>query len=102
MKNSNFQSIIIATVAIAAALFMMFFSNIYISEHVSHHCEDSNHCPVCSILEQCENALKTFGTGLIVAAVVLFIHKLLIEAFQGYSFESIQATLISQKVRLDS
>jgi hypothetical protein len=53
-------------------------------------------------LEQCENALKTFGTGLIVSAVVLFIHKLLIEAFQGYSFESIQATLISQKVRLDS
>ncbi len=102
MKNSNLKNIIIATVAIAAALFMMFFSNMSISEHVSHHCEDSDHCPVCSMLEQCESALKAFGTGLIVAAVALFTHKLLTEAFQGYSFESIQATLISQKVRMDS
>lgn len=102
MKYGNSKNIIIATVVIATALFMMFFSNMYISEHVSHHCEDSDHCPVCSILEQCENALKTLGTGLIVAAVVLFIHKLLTEAFQGYSFQSIQATLISQKVRMDS
>ena len=102
MKNCNYKNIIIAIVALVATLFMMLFSSIYLTEHASHRCEDSSHCPVCSMMVQCERSLKTLGTGLAVAVVALVSFVLLTDISQGYSFQSIQATLISQKVRMDS
>ena len=102
MRQSNYKNRMIAVVALAATVFMMLFSSIYLTAHASHHCEDSSHCPVCSMMVQCERSLKTLGTGIAVAVVALFSFMLYTNLFQGYSFKSVQATLISQKVRMDS
>lgn len=102
MLNSNTSNRIIAMVALVATLFLMLFSSFYITEHASHHCDDSDHCPVCSMLVQCEQSLKTLGTGLAVAVIALVFFVLLTDISQGYSFQSVQTTLISQKVRMDS
>ena len=102
MKNGNYKNRIIAIVALVATLFMMLFSSIYLTEHASHHCEDSSHCPVCTMMVQCERSLKTLGTGLAVAVIALVSFVLLTDISQGYSFQSVQTTLISQKVRMDS
>lgn len=93
---------ITALIAVAAVLFMMLFSHFYIAEHVSHHCEDSDNCPVCSMLLQCQRSIKSLGTGIVMAAVAFFISNFRKDVFMGYSYESTQTTLISQKVRLDS
>lgn len=102
MLNSNTSNRIIAMVALVATLFLMLFSSFYITEHASHHCDDSAHCPVCTMMVQCERSLKTLGTGLAVAVVALVSFVLLTDISQGYSFQSVQTTLISQKVRMDS
>ncbi|SOC08428.1 hypothetical protein [Pseudobutyrivibrio ruminis] len=102
MEYSSYRNRIIAVVALAATLFMMLFSSMYLTAHASHHCEDSSHCPVCAMMVQCERSLKTLGTGLAVTVVVLFTFMLYTNLFQGYSFKSVQTTLISQKVRMDS
>ena len=64
---------IVALVAILAAVVVMLFSARFIAEHVSHHCDDEAHCPICLVLEQCESNIKSIGAGLVVAAVVYVI-----------------------------
>ena len=102
MLNSNTSNRIIAMVALVATLFLMLFSSFYITEHASHHCDDSDHCPVCSMLVQCEQSLKTLGAGLIIVAVAILSVAMNTDVFSGYSYQSTQTTLITQKVRLDS
>lgn len=93
---------IIALVAIVATVFLMLLSSFYITEHVLHHCDDEEHCPVCAMLLQCERSLKTIGTGIVMAVAAFIVFDLIADAFMGYSYESTQTTLISKKVRLDS
>ena len=102
MKTNSSFNRILAVVAIIATVFVMHFSCQYISEHTGHHCDDSDHCPICTMILQCENVVKTLGTGLIVAALIAFVSKVIEEVASYFNYQSIQTTLVSQKVRLDS
>ncbi|SDB15379.1 hypothetical protein SAMN02910298_00829 [Pseudobutyrivibrio sp. YE44] len=100
-KNKSFNRII-ALVAILATVFLMHFSDLYISEHANHHCNDSDSCPVCTMLVQCQSNLKTLSSGLSLVVVALFVVAAVLVEASNFDYQSIQTTLVSQKVRLDS
>lgn len=102
MKNSRKYKSIIALVAVLATVFLVHFSNLYISEHAGHKCEDQAHCPVCAVINLCDTNLKTIGTGLILAAAITLIFSFVLSEAVNYVYQSVQTTLVSQKVRLDS
>lgn len=93
---------IIALVAILAAIVVMLFSARFIAEHVSHHCDDEAHCPICLVLEQCQSNIKSIGAGLVVAATVYMVAFAMKETSSYVSGQSVQTSLVSQKVRIDS
>ena len=93
---------IVALVVILAAVVVMLFSARFIAEHVSHHCDDEAHCPICLVLEQCQSNIKNIGAGLVVAAAVYMVVYAMKETGACASNESVQTSLVSQKVRIDS
>ncbi len=101
IKRSSFNRIL-ALVAIVATLFIVHFSNEYLSQHATHHCEDHAHCPICSVMEQCENNIRTVGSGLILAVVSAMVYVAVAETKANFEYQSVQTTLVSQKVRLDN
>lgn len=99
LRNNNR---ILALVAIAATVLVMLFSTVFIAEHVSHHCDDEAHCPICLVLEQCESNIKSIGAGLVVAALVYVIAFAMKDIADFIQSQPVQASLVSQKVRIDS
>ncbi|CBK75040.1 hypothetical protein CIY_23970 [Butyrivibrio fibrisolvens 16/4] len=102
MSNKSIFNRILSAVAILATILVVFFSVTVISENVNHHCNDEEHCPVCAIILQCEQNIKTIGSGLILAVVSAMIIKVMVDTVACYTYQSVQTTLVSQKVRLDS
>ena len=102
MLSSRKANRILALVAIAAAVFVLLFSNHYLSVHTAHHCDDSDHCPVCSMMLQCDSAVRTISSGIIIAAVVAFFVRATAIVVSFYDYQSVQTTLVSQKIRLDN
>ncbi len=102
MTDNRTSNRILALVAIAATVLVMLFSTVFISEHVSHHCDDEAHCPICLVLEQCESNIKSIGAGLVVAAVVYVIAFAMKDIAGFIQSQPVQASLVSQKVRIDS
>ncbi|MCR5580101.1 MAG: hypothetical protein K6F66_00805 [Pseudobutyrivibrio sp.] len=102
MSRGNSFNRILALVAVLATVLVMSFSTSTISVHIAHHCNDEAHCPVCSLILQCENNIKTIGTGLIIAVAFAIVAFTIAEVASYFDFESVQTTLVSQKVRLDS
>ncbi len=99
LRNNNR---ILALVAIAATVLVMLFSTVFIAEHAAHHCDDEAHCPICLVLEQCESNIKSIGAGLVVAAVV-YVIAFAMKDIEGFiQSQPVQASLVSQKVRIDS
>ncbi len=100
-KNRNYNRIL-AMVALVATVFVMLVSTVFIVEHASHRCDDEAHCPVCALIQQCESNIKNIGVGLIVVATVYMVVYAMKETGACVSNESIQTSLVSQKVRIDS
>lgn len=102
MNKANNSNRIIALIAVFAIVVLMHFSDLYISEHLNHHCTEPDSCPVCSMLESCASNLKTISSGLSMAVTATLAVVVLYVVAINYNYESVQTTLISQKVRLDS
>ena len=99
--NSIFSSSV-AMVAILATVFVVLVSGMFLAENANHHCNDEAHCPVCSLIVQCEKNIKTIGSGLIIALVAAMVSVTVAESTAHFEYQSVQTTLVSQKVRLDS
>ena len=91
---------ITAWVALMATVFMMLFSMIYISEHAEHDCTGSQ-CPICIVMQQCSNNLKTIGTAVAVVSISFFLFKQNMKDKCNKTNAFFCNSLISQKVRLD-
>ena len=94
------SSRITAWVALLATVFVMLFSMIYISEHAEHDCTGSE-CPICIVMQQCSNNLKTIGTAVAVVSISLFLFKHIVKEKCIKSGAFSCNSLISQKVRFD-
>lgn len=99
--NSIFSSSV-AIVAIFATVFVMLVSGMFLAENVAHRCDDEAHCQVCSLIVQCEKNIKTIGAGLIIALVAAMVLVTMAQTTTHFEYQSVQTTLVSQKVRLDS
>ena len=102
MRNKSGFNRILACVAILATVFVVLLSGVVLSENVGHHCDCQEDCPVCALILQCEQNIKTIGSGLIAVATVTFLAKSMVEITTAFEYQSVQTTLVSQKVRLDS
>ena len=101
-KRDLFKERRITTVLIVSVLLcMLLFSSFYIVKERCHDCAGED-CPICMVIEQCENSLKTLTNGHILEVVVGFVLSFtMILSFYQESI-SCQNTLINQKVRLNN
>ena len=102
MIKSARKNRIISLVAILATIFVVLASGMFVSEYANHHCHDEAHCPICTLVVQCEKNIRTIGSGLIIAVVTAMVVQAVAEAAVYFEYQSVQTTLVSQKVRLDS
>ena len=102
MRNKDVRNRILSLVALVATLLVVFTSNILISEYANHRCKDEAHCPICTLIVQCENNVKTIGSGVLLAIASAIVIKMAEIISVKYDYQSVQTTLVSQKVRLDS
>ena len=100
MQNVKLKRIT-AWIAMAAVVFVMLFSVLYIHTHANHECTGAD-CPVCAVMEQCSNNIKNIGT-IIVAIVAAFFLCLSIPKSVQFVFAVCpDCSLISQKVRMNN
>ena len=102
MKGKTLRNRILSLVALIATVFVVLTSGVVLSENAGHHCDCQDHCPVCSLILQCQQNIKTIGSGLIAVATVIFVARAMTELVTAFEYQSVQTTLVSQKVRLDS
>ena len=102
MRNDKRFNSIISLVAILATVFVVFVSGLFLAENAYHHCNDESHCPVCTLIVQCEKNIKTIGSGLIIVLAAAMVIETTVVSAANFKYQSVQTTLVSQKVRLDS
>ena len=83
-------------------LFVVLFSSFFIAKEAGHKCSHCHDCPICTCIQQCEQALHTIGTGLVSALSVilpiLFVFLSVFICVRRFS----QDTLVSYKVRMNN
>ena len=86
-----------------AALFLaaMLFSSFFIAVEADHDCTGED-CPICAVVHQCENTLRSVSGGPAVPAIVIpLVLSCLLAAFL-YKPYLVQETPVSEKVRMDN
>lgn len=100
MQNNHLRKIT-AWVAAVATVFVMLFSSLYIVEHSDHECGGAD-CPICAVMAQCSNNLKTIGLAVVVVAAMCgLIDDTKAAVTIGADNLSV-TSLISQKVRMNN
>lgn len=100
LQNVNFKRIT-AWIAMAAVVFVMLFSVIYIPKHADHKCTETE-CPVCAVIHQCENNIKNIGTVAATLVTAFFLCLSIQKGLQYISTVCSNDSLISQKVRMNN
>lgn len=87
--------------ALACSIFIvLLFSNVFLAEHVHHDCTGED-CPVCAVMEQCINNLKTISEVVFFVAASLFFLHIITKTVSKNITEPVAFSLFSQKVRLN-
>lgn len=73
MKKKHSKKLVIWVVVIAA-LFVALFSEAFIGEYATHECDEAE-CPICEMVAECTNNLKTLGMAAILLVAVCFVMK---------------------------
>ena len=100
-KGSNSKRIL-SLVAIVATLFVVLFSSEFLSAHLDHSCNDEDNCPVCAMILVCQRSMNSIGAGVVAVAITYALVSLQEQMDSCFDYQSVQTTLVSQKVRLDS
>lgn len=99
--ESTNKTRLIALVVLAAVLVITLFSSCYVIEEADHDCTGAA-CPICAMIDQCEDNLRQIGIGQItiiaVAAAICCFFSAFYPAVSTVSIE----TLITRKVRLNN
>jgi len=100
MQNQKTKRLI-AWVAMIATVCVMLFSTVFLVEHSNHTCH-GNDCPICSVMEQCSNTLRTFAT----AIAIVVAGTIVLRFFYGREEGTLDAiccnSLVFQKVRMNN
>ena len=99
-KQTN-KKRLIALVVLAALLVITLFSSCYVIKEADHDCTGAA-CPICAMIEQCEDNLRQIGNGQItIIAVMAAICCFFCAFYLAVSTVSIE-TLVTGKVRLNN
>lgn len=96
-KSQRNVAILLGIVILLALLLSAFC----IVAEIDHDCTGEN-CPICACIQQCENNIRQMGDGTVamIAAVLLIAFFLLPSLLIVTNLS--QATLVTQKVRLNN
>ncbi len=98
-RNITWVKTLSALLGLFAALFVL-VSGIFLIHEIRHDCSGED-CPVCAAMEQCEEAVRTLCTGLVIlAAVILSALPLLISGSRP-SHPVLSCTPVSAKTRIN-
>ncbi len=87
-------------IACALIVAFMLFSAFFIASEANHDCTGHD-CPICVLIQQCENNLRQMGCGAL-ALVSVIIPVVSIFIFAYFSICNLtQETLVSMKIRLN-
>ena len=90
-----------AWIAMIAIVFVMLFSVIYISQHVDHECTGSE-CPICAVMEQCSNNIKSIGAMAAIIVATLILYSAIQKGVQYIITVCLNCSLVFQKVRMNN
>ena len=84
-------------------LFIMLFSECFLAAHEGHrhHCEDED-CPICACIQQCENALRSFGSSLIGFIALICPPLCILASVFLFARFCAKITPVTQKVRMNN
>lgn len=96
-KTKNFAVCIAAIVLLSALLFSAFF----IAAETGHDCSGED-CPICVVLEQCENTLHQMNGGLTAVIALILPITFFLPAYSLFVCDQSSKTPVSNKVRLNN
>ncbi len=99
--NNTVGKQITVWIAIVAVLFVMLFSTAYISHHTEHNCTGED-CPVCAVIAQCTNNLRSIEAIIVAVIIELLLCKSIQEKYKCTDIKVFSCSLISQKVRMNN
>ncbi len=101
MRKGKQHNILSAVIMIMMLLVIALFSAYFIAAEADHDCCGED-CPICSMVQQCERALRETGDGMAAAAVSIL--PVLIFLFYTNLLTEVQpcATPVSLKIRLNN
>ncbi len=82
-------------------LSVVLFSSIYIVHEMNHHCSGED-CPICAVIQMCENNLHRIGTGPAIQTVLMMPVFILLLSCQFTGCVLLKETPVSYKVRLNN
>ncbi|WP_026528120.1 hypothetical protein [Butyrivibrio sp. VCD2006] len=84
-----------------AMLVVVLFSAVFVASESQHDC-DGDECPICAVLQQCENNLNQLGSGIVPLAVAVMVVFYLIAGVSDSGVFRIFSTPVSNMVRLNN
>lgn len=91
---------IVALIVAFTTLFVVLFSMVYLSDHVTHHCHEEK-CQVCETLHRCAYNLKTLISAVAVSFKAVFAACVAVILIKCENELFSHMSLISQKVRMN-
>lgn len=100
-EMKTFRKNIISLILAGAVLCAFLLSDLYISDHIEHHCTGED-CKVCIEIQHAESMINQIGGAVLPVMVMVGIIAIVIN-FLPLIYSFIQReTLISEKVRLNN
>lgn len=100
IKNRRFNRMI-ALVVMVATVLVILFSTVFLVKHAHHHCCGED-CPVCAVMLQCSNNLRSIGTAIFFVAIGVYLFTSLLKKVYLGEDINLGNSLISQKVRMNN
>ena len=99
-KRNSMMETLVAMLGMAM-LVVVLFSAVFVASETHHDCQGDG-CPVCEILQQCENNLNQLGSGIIPLAVAVMAAFYLFAGVSDTGVFRIFSTPVSNMVRLNN
>lgn len=92
----------IASLLLITILFLVvMLSTFFIANEIHHHC-DGDECPICILIEQCENTLKQIKYGFVNYYKFALFLLIISIVHISHIFYLIEDSLVSQKIRMNN
>ena len=91
----------IASAVICVLIFVLASSSFIVVNEADHECTGDG-CPVCVLIQQCENTIKVFGTAVLAVFVSIFLNAALTLLTSETADCIVRHTPVSLKTRINS